>query len=75
MAKQMRSNDDPTEYVPTQFIAEYAKTVHGIDGVRYDSTLVKNGVNYCFFNPDKLNCSEVHTTSIQGLSYDYEKVK
>lgn len=72
MAKQMRSNDDPIEYVPTQFIAEYAKTVEGIDGVRYDSTLVKGGVNYCFFNPDQLRCFEVHTTSIQGLSYVYK---
>lgn len=72
MAKQMRSNDDPIEYVPTQFIAEYAKTVDGIDGVRYDSTLVKGGVNYCFFNPNRLRCFEVRTTSIQGLSYVYK---
>lgn len=71
MAKQMRSNDDPIEYVPTQFIAEYAKTVDGIDGVRYDSTLVQNGTNYCFFNSDELCCYEVHATSIRELSYVY----
>ena len=75
MAKQMRSNDDPIEYVPTQFIAEYAKTVRGIDGVRYDSTLVQNGTNYCFFNPDEFRCYEVHTASIRELSYVYGNFK
>lgn len=38
LTKPMRSTDDKIEYVPTQYIAEFAK-LSGFDGIGYDSVL------------------------------------
>lgn len=39
-------------YIPTQIIAEYIKSI-GYDGIRYNSSLHKGGVNLTIFNYDK----------------------
>lgn len=46
---------------------------HGVPKARTSPESKQNsGVNYCFFNPNRLRCFEVRTTSIQGLSYVYK---
>ncbi len=40
-----------TDYIPTQFIAEYVKTL-GFDGIAFNSSFVPGGINYTIFYPN-----------------------
>lgn len=44
-------NGDTYKYLPTQYIAEEIKNM-GFDGLRFKSSLNKNGYNVVLFNPD-----------------------
>lgn len=45
------TNGNPTDYIPTQYLAEEIKRL-GFDGLRFNSSLHKGGVNLVLFNPD-----------------------
>lgn len=42
---------DPIEYIPTQYIAEYIKSL-GFDGLMFKSSFVPGGTNITIFNPN-----------------------
>jgi len=42
---------DAVDYIPTQFIAEYVKTL-GFDGIAFNSSFVPGGTNLTIFFPD-----------------------
>jgi len=44
--------DEPLEYVPTQYIAEYIKEIHSYDAIKYWSSLKKGGKNIVIFNSE-----------------------
>lgn len=44
--------NDPDDYIPTQIIAEYIKSL-GYDGLRFSSSLHSDGVNLTVFNYEK----------------------
>ena len=46
-----RPTNDIDDYIPTQIIAEYIKSL-GYDGIRFNSSLYSNGVNLTIFNYD-----------------------
>lgn len=68
IAKPIRRNDSPLEYLPTQFISEFIKS-QGYDGVAYESTINKGGFNYAFFDETAFECVEVETTEIIDVNY------
>ncbi len=49
LSKPLRRFDTDTEYLPTQYLCEYIKSL-GILGVEYSSAMHKGGVNYAFFD-------------------------
>lgn len=49
LSRPIRASDGPVEYVPTQYLCEFAKSI-GLDGVQYSSSLNKNGINLAIFD-------------------------
>lgn len=69
IAKPIRRNDSPLEYLPTQYIAEFVKS-EGYDGVEYESTLRKNGINLALFDESLVECVNVKTIEITNVEYE-----
>lgn len=66
LSKPLRRYDTELEYVPTQLICEYCK-INGIDGICFNSSLHKGGVNYVLFNPLSAKCIQVASKEIHHV--------
>jgi hypothetical protein len=55
LSKPLLRYDSELEYVPTQMICEYCKTM-GADGISFESSLYESGKNYVLFNPSDAEC-------------------
>lgn len=73
VAKPLRSNDSPLEYLPTQFISEFIKS-QGYNGVKYASTMAENSCNLAIFDKECFKCEKVRTYEISKLSYDKKEI-
>lgn len=73
-SKPITSEDDVIDYIPTQYIAEYAKRL-GYDGIAYKSSLYNDadpgthGTNYTIFNYDKTHAIKSNVLKIEGIGY------
>ena len=65
-----RKSDSELEYIPTQYISEFIKSI-GYDGVKYRSSLNPRGSNYAFFYPDKFECIKTFVLEIDEIEYKY----
>lgn len=79
MGKVLRRNDSPLDYIPTQYISDFIKSIehNGIAeyaGLEYDSTMNMGGYNLAIFYPDLFKCINVDTYKIEDLYYKKEKV-
>ena len=72
IAKPIRRNDSPLEYLPTQYIAEFVKS-EGFDGVEYESTLNPGGTNLALFNESLVECINVKTIEITNVQYKFQE--
>lgn len=63
-SKPATTDDDPLEYFPTQYLADYVKKL-GFDGIIYDSVFSKKGVNYCIFNFSKCEVIASNLLSVE----------
>lgn len=75
ISKPVRSGDSKLDYLPTQFIVDFIKSLNeteytGYHGIVYEST-VSNGYNLMVFDPALLNCIKVEKRIIQTLNYTY----
>ena len=52
-----RPNENPLEYVPTQYLCEFVKSL-GVGGIRYRSSLRPEGWNIVLFDPTR--AQQVH---------------
>ncbi len=80
MGRALRSSDNPLDYVPTQYLCDFIKTLEyekgkPFEGVEYTSTLNQGGYNLAVFYPDLFKCTSVKTFKIDNLRYDYNVVK
>lgn len=57
LKKPVRSADRVTDYIPTQYLCEMAKSI-GLDGVLYKSSLDPDGRNLVLFDVDSAECLE-----------------
>jgi len=73
IAKPLRRNDSPLEYLPTQFISEYIKS-QGYDGAEYASTMTTDGYNIAVFDETLFKCIGTRVYEIADLSYKPEVV-
>ncbi|MDE5965215.1 MAG: RES family NAD+ phosphorylase [Lachnospiraceae bacterium] len=69
IAKPLRRQDSDLDYLPSQYIADYIKSL-GYDGICYRSTLNKEGVNYAIFDSKKFECIEVDLVHIDSVKYE-----
>ena len=59
-------NGDASKYLPTQYIAEEIKNM-GFDGLRFRSSLNKNGYNVVLFNPDDCVAVSSDLVEVKGI--------
>lgn len=69
LSKPLRRFDTEIEYVPTQFVCEYCK-ISGIDGIQFNSSLHKGGVNVVLFNSKSAECVAVNTIEIKQVTIE-----
>ncbi|WEV69080.1 RES domain-containing protein [Bifidobacterium sp. ESL0775] len=73
VAKPVSSNPNAElNYLPTQYIAEFIKSLNDtkrqrIDGVCFKSTMHPPHMNYCFFDPNDWDCVKVETIQIKKI--------
>ncbi len=79
MGKVLRKSDSDLDYVPTQYISDFIKSIeHNGEaeyaGLEYNSTMNPDGYNLAIFNPNIFECVEVNTYQIKELGYKYIRV-
>ncbi len=67
MSNPMRRFDSPIEYVPTQFICEYVQLTQKVSGIRFSSSVYREGTNLVIFDPDLMRCVDVAEYNIKSL--------
>ncbi|WP_340820564.1 RES family NAD+ phosphorylase [Polaribacter pacificus] len=67
----IRKKDKTLDYIPTQYICEYIKSL-GFDGVEYQSSLFAEGYNLAIFNPDKLECINTKVYEIENIKLHHK---
>ena len=78
MSKTLRRDDSPLDYISTQFIADCIKSFQSekfeqlYRGIKYQSTMNKNGYNLVAFYPDDFECVSVKTVSVTDIQYKYD---
>lgn len=72
VAKPLRRNDSPLEYLPTQFITEFIKS-KGYTGVAYQSAMGTGGSNIAVFDEKLFECVDVHSVEIKKIKYSFEE--
>ena len=69
----IRKRDKQLDYIPTQYISEYIKSL-GFDGVEYQSSLFAEGYNLAIFNPDKLECITTKVYEIENIELHHKEL-
>ena len=72
LKKPVRASDQPTDYIPTQYLCELAKSL-GLDGVLYSSSLDAEGRNVVLFDVSAAACEpKIAVAEITSLHADWE---
>ncbi|MDX8046635.1 RES family NAD+ phosphorylase [Gracilibacillus sp. S3-1-1] len=79
MAKPVRKSDGPLDYLPTQYIADFIKSIEDNDnqayhGIKYKSTLYKKGENIALFNQKVCKCADVTHYDIESIDYKTDPI-
>lgn len=79
MSKSLRRSDSTLDYVPTQYIVDFIKSIEHndeqeYDGIEYNSTTNPGGYNLAIFNPDLFECVSVSVYDIEKLQYTSKRV-
>ncbi len=61
------------EYIPTQFLCEYIKSLGIYDGIIFKSSFGK-GDNFVFFDNKGFDVSEPSVQSLNGITFEYTEV-
>ena len=65
-------NGEPKKYIPTQYLAEEIKRM-GFDGLRFNSSLHKGGVNVVLFDPDLCTAMSSDLVDVKNISLTIEE--
>ncbi|WP_028591059.1 RES family NAD+ phosphorylase [Paenibacillus massiliensis] len=76
ISKPVRSGDSKLDYLPTQFIVDFIKSLNetigaGYDGIVFESTVSTTGYNLMLFDPKIISCTRVEKRIIESLSYGH----
>lgn len=75
MGKTMRRGDSPLDYLPTQYICDFVKSIVDedgnpvYDGIEYQSAMRESGANLAIFYPEKFKCTYRQTYEVAELIY------
>ena len=81
MSKIMRRGDSPLDYLPTQYMADFVKSITDedgepmFDGIEYQSAMHSRGSNLTIFYPEKLKCTYSQTYEVTKLKYGKRIIK
>lgn len=80
MGKIMRRSDSALDYVPTQYISDFVKSIvhDGVPeyaGIEYKSVMHDDGYNLALFEPDLFECIETEVYRIDAIEYRKHPVK
>ena len=84
MAKIVCKSDTVLDYVPTQYICDFIKTIQRkssnedmihFSGVEYNSTLSKSGYNIAIFEPELFKGINTSLHQVTSLEYQFQKIK
>ncbi len=72
IAKPMRRSDSILDYLPTQYICEYIKSIkdlgnYSFQGIKYKSTMKEDGFNLVVFNEKLLKCTKTWVYDITDI--------
>ncbi len=67
LSTPLRSFDSVREYLPTQYLCEYIKSLN-IEGVEYASAMHEGGTNYAFFDEAKFRFIKVETKTVETIN-------
>lgn len=73
LSKPNRRNDIELDYLPTQYLSEFIKSI-GYDGVEYQSSLYSEGYNLAIFNVDKFECINVVLHEISKIKFTHKQI-
>jgi hypothetical protein len=74
LSKPLRRYDSELEYIPTQFICEYIRFNVEADGIQFNSSLEKGGVNIVLFNQDNIECIDVEVHQIEEVKIKSRRI-
>lgn len=77
IAKPLRRNDSQLEYLPTQYIADFIKSLQSkggqrYAGIKYKSTLHMEGFNMAFFDEEVFSCVNAQVFEVDKVDYEYQ---
>jgi len=72
LSKPIRRFDQELDYLPSQYLCEYAKFL-GYDAIEYGSSLKKGGINLAVFNDQKLESKKVTVYEITSMELNTEE--
>lgn len=70
----LRYRDDPTDYIPSQKLAELIEEM-GIDGIRYPSAMAPGGTNVVLFDPSVTEVGDSRLVEIVQTTVEYRDAK
>jgi len=74
LSKPLRRFDSELEYIPTQFICEYLKYNANVDGIQFNSSLRKDGLNIVLFSQHNIICTDVELHQITNIEIGSDKL-
>lgn len=69
LAKPIRRQDSELDYLPTQYLSEFIKSI-GFDGVEYKSSLNPSGFNLAIFNDQLFECVQTDVFEVRSINYE-----
>lgn len=80
LGKPVRKSDSYLDYIPTQYIADYIKSItekgkQVYQGIRYKSVMHDEGYNVAAFDPDLFLCVNVYVKEINDINYHFNRIK
>lgn len=71
LSTPLRSFDSVREYLPTQYLCEYIKSL-SIEGVEYASAMHDGGTNYAFFDETKFKFIAAKTKIVENINITFK---
>lgn len=74
MGRIMRRSDSALDYIPTQYITDFVKSITHNEvaeyaGIEYKSVMHENGYNLAIFNPELFECIDTKIYKIDMIDY------